>query len=288
MVIPLALVGIAIVWVGADDNRARAAFTIAIVVGGIGLVFVKDLLSKFGVTSLKVPGVELTLASAPASRSAGEDESDVGGPIELTGTSIERWLAVRWRLEMKLTYLAKHTLPDHASLIRINAHKEGWDRPYATIGSLNYDELLETDDATLATMLLALSPTDLRLLKKLDLENLLHQAEVLAGNLRLKVFRKILSQYLERLHCTVERDGDRFLRIVHLDAGVWRLAPVFSKADGHIANSRVKLLEGMATDHARVVVPKPPDAERIARTHPARSPLVVRIDQLPAAMGITN
>ncbi|MGZ7019428.1 MAG: hypothetical protein ACXVL8_19850 [Acidimicrobiia bacterium] len=280
----MAAVGLTILWFGTDDDITRGFVTAAIVVVGSGLILFENFLARFGVESVAIPGVFEVHVSA----AAGEDESDVGGALDTQGSDTERWLATRWRIEMKLTYLAKHTLPDHANLVKRDARVTGWDRPYLSIGSLNYDELLQREDATLATTFLALSPTDLERLDRRGLDEILDKADALAGNLRLKVFREILRKYLAGLDCSVERDGDRFFRVVHREAGAWRIAPVFGLADGALAKARLRDIGGSQAEHAVVVVPIPPNAERSARRHPSVSRLVVRIDQLPEALGLQS
>jgi hypothetical protein len=279
----LALVSVLILWTALDDWRFQTAATVLIAVLALVLVLDPEVLRVIPVESVKLPlGLEFGL---PAAGSDEEEERDTSSDAA-RGDLEQRWLDVRWKFEYKLAYLAKHTLPDHVPYLdERRRDAPGAARSFANIGSLHHDGYLEPDAARVATLVLALSPTDLNLTKRDELEKLLTTAEQLARVIRARVFQGLVAQYIRRrgwtlenmagLRWTVRASPDRQLLVV----------PVFGTSQG-FADKHVARLARETAMRSLVVVPNPPGGGGALRLPDKESsdPAVVRFSQIEDAV----
>jgi hypothetical protein len=115
-----------------------------------------------------------------------EDGAEDKGPKDPEGDA-KSLLDLRLRLEMKLTYLAKHVLatnPNSRELVPT----------FLTVGSLKHDELLDPEQARIASDILTIRPFEFRALSDADRRVFLSGATRFTDSIRAEVFAKQVEQ----------------------------------------------------------------------------------------------
>jgi hypothetical protein len=285
VVLPLLASVVVIVWAAPGSAPFRAAVTAIIVVVAVVLLLRPSLFRALPFKSVSLPG---GFSYELFDRSIAEEEPDEtsgasGASLLAAGDMADRWLAVRWKLERKLTYLAKHTLPDHLPLIDAKSAAQGDARPFLTAGSLVEDGLLDVEEATVLTYTLALSSADLETVNRVDLEQLLGAAERLAHVIRARVFQKLVAKFIDaRPDWTVsERNGLRWIMAVGQSSIT--IVPAFGPRNGELVAQQVARLTLDQVERGVVVVPCYPGTTPM-QIDDATGPLVVRLDQLDEAV----
>jgi len=272
---PLLVGAVVLVWASPGSWPFRGAITALLVVAAAVMVVKPELLQALPLKSLKLPGgFELELRDLQPI----EEETDERHPSH-SDSLTDRWLGVRWKIERKLAYLAKHTLPDHLPLINPKSGTRGDTRSFANIGSLVEDGWLGEDEARVLTYAIALSPIDLKTVDETDLEELLAAAERVAQVMRARVFQKFVGKYISTQDGwqVTERAGLRWT--VRSGQTQFVVVPVFGTRGGDLVEAQVHRLREYSIEHAIVVVPcYPGTAGRPLRGGPG--PHVVRLDQL--------
>lgn len=140
-------------------------------------------------------GIELSdyAALATEGNQTSEDaESTSATEPELASTIVD----LRNRLELKLTYLAKHVLapnPDPAHLVPT----------FLTIGSLKYDGYLDEQQARIAADIVTMREYELRLLSESERRIFLEGASRFVDTVRISVFAAQVEKELEAVGFTV-------------------------------------------------------------------------------------
>jgi hypothetical protein len=257
----------------------KAALTIVVVVALCGLLFEPDIRKFFKsielLAFLKVELTDYPFTDQPEPEKTDSQESEHDKPT--------RWLNARLKLEWKIAYLAKHTLPDHLPIIEEQAKISGYNRPYANVGSLLYDGFLDRAEAERADLLLGTSwliiagnPKDNAT------EALLREAEDLARTVRAKVFRRLVEKYLKE-HGDLDKlvwKGDRL--IAHYRGAIITIWPTWDKAAGRMTDERMDILrkEGSGI----IVIPRFPMAEPVLHQVPDATVFEVTLENLRMAL----
>jgi hypothetical protein len=262
---------VVVIWMSTDASLFRWATTAVVLLVVLLVLLEPGALKELPFKSLELPGglkFELHDTTADA-------EEDLDSETRSTELS-QRWLDVRWKLEYKLAYLAKHTLPDHFRVLG----EENDAQPFATIGSLKHDKFLSKDDATVATLTLALSPTDLRAMQEDDVRELLGAAETLAGALRVRVFRGFLRKVIEGRGWVSVEDGLRW--VVTANERQVMVVPLFGRRNSRLVASHAKKLAKVTAMPTLIVLPMTPGTTTSAPAPDGRG--VVQFDQFAAAV----
>ena len=272
---PLTAAAVVLVWASPGSAPFRAAITSAVAVAGAVIATKPDVFRSLPLKSISLPlGIGFELRDMPQiEEETNETTLDQSAPLA------DRWLQVRWKIERKLAYIAKHTLPDHLPLVDPKAEAHGRTRPFVTLGSLVEDGWLSKDEARVLTYALALSPSDLTTVAKTEVDDLLAAAERVAHVMRARVFQQLVGRFIDGrdgwrvvdrsgLRSTVESGPVRFV-----------VVPVFGTRNGPLVARQVERLRDAEIDHAIVVVPcYPGTSPRPPAQRPG--PYVVRLDQL--------
>jgi hypothetical protein len=166
-------------------------------------------------------------------------------------------LALRLKIERKLTYIAKHVLDDKAG------HPT-----FLTIGSLKYDKLLPGEEADVVNRLMTLRDEDLDGLPVAEKDEFLGAADKIARNIRASVLHGLVWQLLQQLKAD---DGEWAVRKIRRGAGKradllaekggrkYRIAPVFATDEESelLDKARKRLRPGEKTTVARRIVVLP-------------------------------
>ena len=136
---------VVLIWTSTDHFLFQIAVSAVAVVVAVVILVEPRLFTDLPVKAVGLPiGLEIEFRERE-----GERETEF---VKVPESVAQRWLAVRWKLEMKLVYLSKHILPHHLPLIGRDGDQA---RPFANIGSLTYDKLLDEEDARIATTALS-------------------------------------------------------------------------------------------------------------------------------------
>ncbi|MCP4305929.1 MAG: hypothetical protein GY788_13845 [bacterium] len=279
LVVPLAWFLISLVENGFNDET-KSRLVVLLIVLGVVLIFFPSAIREFPIKKLKLWEVEVELGDG-----GGEDEGDLRS-LPTASSQADRWRRARWRLEMKLTYLGKHTLPDHLPFVDNDWNEQGGGRPELSIGSLKYDRLLEEEDAVVATTLLSLSPTDLQLLRERSLDDVLDSGERLAGTLRLRVFKLLVVKYGNHRGWCLDAPGQARAICFTSSGKDFRLWPIFAKGNADLVQRRVKEISRMESSRCDIVVlPRWPGQDpTYSQPSSGKRPWVVSLDLLEAAV----
>jgi hypothetical protein len=232
-------------WVG------RSAIQIARVVFALLLVFLADRVVAGDVTTdeaLAVAGLSLAalaaLALTPAlGRSLVKRVSKISiGPVALevfeeaertpaaktaedldnAEQRVESVLALRLKIERKLTYIAKHVLD------------EGGHPTFLTIGSLRYDKLLPKKEADLVNQLMTLRDEDIAELSPAERVKFFTATDKIARSIRASVLHCLVNKILRELGKKgwkirkVKRKNARDDFVAEKDGKKYRIASVFA------------------------------------------------------------
>jgi hypothetical protein len=190
----------------------------------------------------------------------------------------ETMLDLRLKLEYKMTYIAKHLLGDVGrELVSSKAN-------FVTVGSLQLDGLLSSEQARTATLILTWTDQDLARAAPQDRSAFLAAANELVSGIRATVFANMVRLELKRNGWSVSLDEARRKRrdlmAARTDDKELRIVPVFATAEpSEVLNT---VMRRLAKDH------KPGDAPYVfvipdhSDTKTSDDPPVVRLSQLPA------
>ncbi|MEV0359747.1 hypothetical protein AB0H71_27180 [Nocardia sp. NPDC050697] len=204
-----------------------------------------------------------------------------------SGERSKTLLALKMRLESKLTYVAKHMLAlDPSAKHNIPA--------FVTIGSLAYDKLLTEEQAHLAYAIIGLQEPQFRELSPAERTVILEGADDFIGSVRASILEKLSITVLEAKGWLVKRVYSesskwRDLRVRSRNPDVeHRVVPVFTlkRESKFLEQAAARLVNDRAGDGERlIIVPPLSKAVGTAVTVGARQ---VPVLSLPAAVERLN
>ena len=172
---------------------------------------------------------------------------DAKGTEETDGSEeqVESVLALRLKIERKLTYVAKHVLDEHG-------------RPtFLSVGSLRYDKLLPRKEADLVNQLMTLRDEDIAELTPVERDKFLRAADKIARNIRASVLHCLVQKTLDEANGegqalsgwkidTVKRRGARSDFVAKRSEKEFRIASVFATDEGStlLAAAKKRLAPG--------------------------------------------
>jgi hypothetical protein len=213
--------------------------TLVVCAIAVPLIARPGLIGQLQPASLKLPFLEVTFTSPyqPSDEAEQPDPGEVHGETDRTGEA--RWLAAQMRIQRKLAYLVKHTLPAYEDA---REPRKAPHVPFATIGSMEYDKYLDAAEAERLTFtltspwaLIAVQPATRR-------DELLNIAENLAQTLRAKVLKQLVIKDLETApdHLSVESQDSSGKLFVRFPKGnlieVW---PTWGRPEGSLVRGRL-------------------------------------------------
>ena len=192
-------------------------------------------------------------------------------------------LALRLKIERKLTYVAKHVLDE-------DGHPT-----FLTVGSLRYDKLLPRKEADLVNQLMTLRDEDIAELSPVERDKFLRGADKIARNIRASVLHCLVAKTLrdpsgddkDKLDGwkvkKLRRKGARSDFVAELDGKKYRIASVFATdRKSRLLETAVNRLspaaQGEEAYERRIIVL--PHKSRSTQTGPDADPAVVTTDDL--------
>lgn len=216
-----ALVAVVTVTIACDDLLttdeavlALGALLLALLLAAIPLRRLTNLRSvkAFGV------GVELAEQAVERAETVRFKEEETGSDV----AGVNEIVDLQLLLEAKLAYVAKHVLASEAS---------GYRASFATIGSLEYDKLLDREDALAARELLALTASDIERSSEAQRTKYREKAKALVGGIRATIFYKLVERLVKE---TAGQPARRLERHGENRADLW--------LDLEVGGKRVKVL----------------------------------------------
>jgi hypothetical protein len=202
------------------------------------LIVRPQLMKRVRLTSVKLFGQEVTFVNPykPSEEAEQPDSGENAGAP--TGSEEARWVVAQLKIQWKLAYLIKHTIPAYED--------ERWPEAphiaFATIGSLHYDQYLDAAEAERLNFVLT-SPWALIAAQSAARHSeLLTVAENLAQTLRAKVLKRMVVKDLEAApaHLSVEHEDDSGKLFVRFPSGdlteVW---PTWGRPDLSLVRGRM-------------------------------------------------
>lgn len=195
--------------------------------------------------------------------------------------SVTSVLALRLKIERKLTYVAKHVLDDS------DEHPT-----FLTVGSLKYDKLLPAEEADVVNRLMTLRDADLQGLPAEERDRLLGPADALARNIRASILHCLVWKILKEMREEDEewslkkiRRGENRRKDLLAEKGEhrFRIATVFATdLESRVlqrAEDRLRPKEGKQDGYARRAIVLP--HRTASELDPAGNPAIVTTDELP-------
>lgn len=187
-------------------------------------------------------------------------------------------LDLRLKLEHKMTYIAKHLLGDVGTKLVSNKAN------FVTVGSLQLDGLLSSEQARTATLILTWTDHDLARAAPQERSAFLAAANDLVSGIRATVFANMVRMELESNGWSVtletKKKKRRDLKATKDDMGL-RIVPVFATAEPSEVLNTVK--GRLAKEHKQGAAPYVFVIPDHSDTKTSDGPPVVRLSQLPAA-----
>lgn len=237
----------------------------------------RDLVKKVSKVSVGPVALEVFEEAGKAPEGRKTEDSD---KAERRADSV---LALRLKIERKLTYVAKHVLDD-------DGHPT-----FLTVGSLRYDKLLPRKEADLVNQLMTLRDEDIAELSPVEREKFLKGADKIARNIRASVLHCFVAKMLREPSehdkrklkgwkvRKLRRKGARSDFIAERDGKKYRIASVFAtdKKSGLLDSAIERLLPEAKGEEAyarRIIVL--PHKSRSRITERDADPAVVTTDEL--------
>jgi hypothetical protein len=277
----LGLAALMQVWVGPKKwNTHSWPLTIVIIAVAGPLLVRPELIRRLKPTGVKLPFLEVTFAESyqPSEETeqpeAGETPGRPGRDEEV------RWVAAQMKIQRKLAYLIKHTIPAYEDA------REPAKAPhvaFATIGSLLHDEYIDAAEAERLQLILT-SPWALIAAQPVARRaELLAVAENLAQTMRAKVLKRMVVKDLKAAsgHLSIEDEDAKGRLFVRFPSGklteVW---PTWGRPDLSLVKAR---LSKLSSGGGIVVTPFAAPSAALADTQPD-GVLLVSLADLPRVL----
>lgn len=266
------------IWMGPNTWHRNWPLTIVIVALAIPVIVRPELVKRLRPTNVKVFGVEVAFANPyePGDEAEQPDPSDAAArPADEEA----RWVAAQMKIQWKLAYLIKHTLPAYEDARKPqNAPHVA----FATTGSLLYDNYLDPAEAERINFVLICPWALLSGQSTAERAELLALAENLAQTVRAKVLKRLVMKDLRASPgpMSVEDEDANGKLVVRFPSGdvidVW---PTWGRSTLSLVKSRLKKLE---SESGNGIVVTPFKAPAVTSPYtPADGVRLVSLSDLP-------
>lgn len=257
-------------WVKPDQGLvALALVLVVIVLAALRPTDVRELVGRL------TEAGPFKFATKEAETAADETVGVEADELDFENTMLE----LRLKLEYKMTYIAKQLLGDVGTeLVSSKAN-------FVTVGSLQLDGLLSSEQARTATLVLTWTDQDLARAAPQERSAFLAAANDLVSGIRATVFANMVRKELERNGWSVtllqaKKRKRRDLKATKDDKGL-RIVPVFATTEPSEVLNTVK--GRLAKEHKQGAAPYVFVIPDHSDTNTSDDPPVVRLSQLLAA-----